>query len=275
MTTDPFTLAVEAAAAVAERTDRPRHDVVVVLGSGWAGVADAIGTGVDVALPDLPGFPPPTAIGHRGTLRSTDVGGLGVLVLQGRSHLYEGHDPSVVVHGVRTAAAAGCRVAVLTNAAGSLRSRWPVGQPVLLTDHVNLTGRSPLTGPTPPDGIRFVDMTEAYSARLRAIAHAVDTDLREGVYVGFHGPQYETPAEIHMAGVIGGDLVGMSTVLETIAARHLGMEVLGLSLVSNLAAGISATPLDGDEVIAAANAAAPRMGRLLRGVLDRLAADAA
>jgi purine-nucleoside phosphorylase len=269
-TAEPFALAATAAAALAERTGRDHHDVAVVLGSGWARVADALGTGVEVALDDVPGFPPPSAAGHGASVRSITVAGRGVLVFLGRVHLYEGHDPAVVVHGVRTAAAARCRTVVLTNAAGSLHREWPIGQPVLIRDHINRTGRSPLTGPPPPApfGSRFVDLSDLYTARLRTLARAVDRDLPEGVYVGFHGPEFETPAEIAMAATVGGDLVGMSTVLEATAARHVGLDVLGLSLTTNLAAGISDTPIDGAHVIAAAEAAAERLGTLLLGILS-------
>lgn len=267
---DPFALALDAGAVIRTATGVV-HEVAVVLGSGWGASADLVGpTEAELAMTDLPGFPPPSAIGHGGTIRSVEVGGRRVLLFLGRVHLYEGHAPSVVAHGVRTAAAAGCRTVVLTNAAGSLHTEWPISEPVLIRDHVNLTGVSPLTGPTPPDGIRFVDLSEAYSRRLRALAHAVDPGLPEGVYVGFHGPEFETPAEVRMAGVLGGDLVGMSTVLECIAARHAGLEVLGISLPTNLAAGISPVPLDGDHVLAAARTAAPRVAALLRGVLERL-----
>ncbi len=265
---EPFALAATAAAALAERTSRDRHDLAVVLGSGWASVAAGLGGGVEVALAELPGFPPPSAAGHGASVRSIAVAERAVLVFLGRVHLYEGHDPAVVVHGVRTAAAAGCRTIVLTNAAGSLHREWPIGQPVLIRDHINRTGRSPLTGPPPPApfGSRFVDLTDAYASRLRALARTVDPDLPEGVYVGFHGPEFETPAEIAMAATIGGDLVGMSTVLEATAARHVGMEVLGLSLATNLAAGISDVPIDGAHVLAAAEAASERLGRLLLGI---------
>jgi purine-nucleoside phosphorylase len=265
---DPYALAAEAAGVLRDRLGGG-HDVAVVLGSGWAGAADSLGPGIDVELADVPGFPAPTAGGHRAVARSIDVGGRRVLLLLGRVHLYEGHEPSVVVHGVRAAVAAGCRTVVLTNAAGSLRTEWPIGQAVLVGDHVNLTGRSPLTGPPPPPpyGPRFLDVTDLYSARLRALAHTVDPSLPEGVYVGFHGPQFETPAEIRMAATIGGDLVGMSTVLEAIATHHAGAEVIAISLATNLAAGISPVPLDGTDVLAAAEAAAPRITELLRGLL--------
>jgi purine-nucleoside phosphorylase len=266
--TEPFALAAAAAAVLAERTGRAGHDVAVVLGSGWRRAADQLGVGADVPWAEMPGFPPPTAGGHGAAIRSVAVAGRAVLVLLGRVHLYEGHDPGVVAHGVRTAAAAGCRTIVLTNAAGSLHREWPIGQPVLISDHINRTGRSPLTGPRPPVGERFVDLTDLYSARLRALAKTVDPDLPEGVYVGFHGPEFETPAEIRMAATIGGDLVGMSTVLEATAARQAGLEVLGLSLATNLAAGISDVPLDGAHVLAEGERAADRVGRLLLGILS-------
>lgn len=246
------------------------HDVAVVLGSGWGRIADAFGEGTDVSWSHIPGFPTPTAGGHVGSVRAVTIGDRRVLVFLGRVHLYEGHEPHVVAHGVRTAAAAGCRTIVLTNAAGSLRADWPIGQPVLVSDHINLTGRSPLTGAPPPAPHpgRFVDVTDLYSARLRALARTVDPALPEGVYVGFNGPQFETPAEIRMAGMFGGSLVGMSTVHEAIAAHHVGAEVLGLSLNTNLAAGISEVPLDGADVMAAGDAASGRMAELLLGILS-------
>ena len=225
------------------------------------------GSGATVALSGSPGFPPPSAAGHGSSVRSVLIGTTRVLVFLGRVHLYEGHDPAVVAHGVRTVAATGCRTVVLTNAAGSLHREWPIGQPVLLRDHINRTGRSPLTGPPPPApfGSRFVDLSDLYSRRLRQLARTVDPGLPEGVYVGFHGPEFETPAEITMAATIGGDLVGMSTVLEAIVARHVGLEVMGLSLATNLAAGISEVPIDGAHVLAAGEAAAERVGQLLLG----------
>jgi len=266
---EPFGLATQAAATLAARTGVDLHDVAVVLGSGWARAARELGDGPTVPLADVPGFPAPSAQGHDAAVRSIEVGGRRVLVFLGRVHLYEGHEPAVVAHAARTAALAGCRTIVLTNGAGSLRREWPIGQPVLISDHLNLTGRSPLTGGNPPApfGSRFVDLTDLYSARLREVARTVDHELPDGVYVGVHGPHFETPAEIRMAATMGGDLVGMSTVLEAIAARHVGMEVLGLSLATNLAAGISDVPIDGADVIAAGDAAGPRIGRLLAGIL--------
>ena len=214
----------------------------------------------------------PSAVGHgRRCAPSTSAGG-GCSLYLGRVHGYEGHDPNVVAHGVRTAAAAGCRAVVLTNGAGCLRREWPIGQPVLISDHINLTGRSPMTGldPAPPLGSRFVDLTDLYTPALRALAREVDPDLPEGVYLGLPGPHFETPAEIRMAATLGADLVGMSTVVEAIAARHVGLDILGLCLATNLAAGISDVPLDGDDVTAAGDAAAERIGPLLRAILERM-----
>ena len=269
--TEPFAAAAASARRLAEQTGVDRHDAAVVLGSGWTPAAAAIGpvTG-EVPVTSLGGFPAPTVAGHAGLVRSVRVGDKAVLVFLGRAHLYEGHSPATVVHGVRTAVAAGCRVIVLTNAAGGI-SGYPVGQPVLLTDHLNLTGRSPLAGPPPPEGYpgRFADLTETYSERLRRLAIAVDPQLPDGVYAGLPGPHYETPAEIRMLQKLGADMVGMSTVLEAIAARHLGAEVLGISLVTNPAAGLGAGKLDHAEVVAAGQAAAGRMGDLLAAVLPR------
>jgi purine-nucleoside phosphorylase len=195
-----------------------------------------------------------------------------VLAFFGRVHGYEGNPVSAVVHNVRTAAAAGCRSVILTNAAGSLREEWQPGQPVLLSDHLNLTGLSPLAGPDAPEpyGPRFCDLTDAWSPRLRALAHELAPDLPEGVYAGLNGPHYETPAEIRMLRTLGADLVGMSTVLEAIAARHARLEVLGLSLVTNLAAGLAPAALDHNEVLAAGGDAGTRLGQLLADLVRRL-----
>jgi purine-nucleoside phosphorylase len=266
---DPYAVAAASAARLAELTGRPRHDVAVVLGSGWASAAAAIGNAAaEVSTAELGGFPSPTVAGHAGMVRSVPVGDVRALVFLGRAHLYEGHSPDTVVHGVRTAVAAGCRVVVLTNAAGGI-SGYPVGQPVLMRDHLNLTGRSPLAGRPPPEGYpgRFADLTETYSARLRGLALQAEPELPEGVYAGLPGPHYETPAEIRMLRLLGADVVGMSTVLEAIAARHLGAEVLGISLVTNPAAGLGEGDLDHAEVVAAGQAAADRMGALLAAVL--------
>ena len=271
--TDPFAAAAASARRLAEQTGVDRHDAAVVLGSGWTPAAAAIGTTIaEVPVTSLGGFPAPTVAGHAGLVRSVRAGDAAVLVFLGRAHLYEGHSPDTVVHGVRTAIAAGCRVIVLTNAAGGI-SGYPVGQPVLLTDQLNLTGRSPLAGPPPPEGYpgRFADLSEVYSERLRALAMTVDPELPDGVYAGLPGPHYETPAEIRMLQKLGADVVGMSTVLEAIAARHLGAEVLGISLVTNPAAGLGTGRLDHAEVVAAGQAAAGRMGDLLAAILPRAA----
>ena len=254
--------AVSAAAVIAERTGVARHDVAVVLGSGWRPAADVIGaTEHELAMGDLPGFSPPTVEGHGGTIRSVRVGERRVLVMLGRTHLYEGHGTAQVAHGVRTAAAAGCRTVVLTNAAGGIREDMRVGEPVVISDQLNLTATSPLEGP------RFVDLTDLYSPALRKRAREIDPTLIEGVYAGLPGPHFETPAEIRMLRGMGADLVGMSTVLEAIAARAEGVEVFGLSLVTNLAAGITGAPLDHEEVLAAGAASAGRMGALLRDLV--------
>jgi purine-nucleoside phosphorylase len=271
----PYELADQAAAALAERTGVERHDVAVVLGSGWKPAADRFGDVVaEVDLDELPGFPASTVVGHTAAVRSIRAGDRHVLAFLGRVHAYEGHDPSVVAHGVRAAVRAGCRVVVLTNAAGGLRAGMQVGDPVLISDHINLTGRSPLSGPTPDDvdgwGPRFCDLTDAYSPRLRALARQLDPALTEGVYAAVPGPHYETPAEIRAYQLLGADLVGMSTVHETIAARHAGAEVLALSLVTNLAAGLGGEVLDHQDVLAAGRAAAERMGDLLALLVDRL-----
>ena len=263
--TDGIPPALDAARSLADATGIAHHDVAVVLGSGWVPAADELGRpDAELAVTELPGFLPPAVAGHAGRLRSVTVAGKRVLVLLGRTHLYEGRGVGPVVHGVRVAAAAGCRTVVLTNAAGGLREGMTVGQPVLISDHLNLTARSPLVG------ARFVDLTDLYSARLRGLARDVDPSLEEGVYAALPGPHYETPAEIRMLRTLGADLVGMSTALEAIAARAEGAEVLAVSLVTNLAAGITGEPLDHAEVLAAGQAAATRMGGLLAAVIGSL-----
>jgi len=266
---DPFARAEASAATLKELTGAPRFDAAVVLGSGWLAAADAIGVPeVEVPVADLGGFVIPTTKGHAPAVRYIKAGNHRVLLFLGRVHLYEGHDPHTVVHGVRTAIAAGCRTIVLTNAAGGVNPGYKVGEPVLISDHLNLTGRSPLYGPLPltvPS--RFTDLTEAYSKRLRALAQQLDPALREGVYAALPGPHYETPAEIRMLRTAGADLVGMSTVLETIAARHLNAGVLAISLVTNPAAGVTGEPLDHGEVLATARASAARIGELLAALL--------
>ncbi len=262
--TDPAQIARDAAAELAQHTGAATHDIAVVLGSGWRPAADVLGAPtVEIPVTTLPGFVAPQVAGHAGTVRSVQLGERNVLVLLGRTHGYEGHGVAQIVHGVRTACAAGARMVVLTNAAGGIAEELEVGQPVLIRDHLNLTTRSPLVGP------RFVDLTDTYSPRLRGLARKIDPNLVEGVYAGVPGPHFETPAEIRMMRTLGADLVGMSTVLEAIAARAEGAEVLGISLVTNLAAGLTGAPLDPYDILAAATTAAARIGGLLRDLISQ------
>jgi purine-nucleoside phosphorylase len=262
---DPIQLAHAAADRLRELTGVERHDMALVMGSGWLPAVDALGEATaEVSSTDLPGFAPPAVVGHAGKVRSVRSGDRNLLVFLGRTHFYEGLGVRSVVHGVRTAAAAGCGTIVLTNGCGGLKETWAPGTPVLISDHINLTGTSPI------EGANFVDLTDLYSPRLRALCREVDRSLDEGVYVQLTGPHYETPAEIGMVRAIGGHLVGMSTTLEAIAARAAGMEVLGISLVTNLAAGISGEPLNHEEVLEAGRAAATRMGDLLSAVVPRI-----
>jgi purine-nucleoside phosphorylase len=270
---DPFAVAVAAADVIAERSGSTRHDVALVLGSGWGQTGDLIGrTVATIDNADVPGFAKAAVAGHSGVIRSVAIGDTDrrALVYGTRTHFYEGRGVRSVVHAVRTAAAAGCRTIVLTNGCGGLNPAWTPGTPVLIRDHLNLTAASPI------EGANFVDLTDLYSHRLRDLARSVDPDLDQGVYVQFRGPHYETPAEVRMAKILGGDLVGMSTTLEAIAARQSGMEVLGISLVTNLAAGIppqaggapnTARPLSHDEVLDAGRAAAERCGHLLAAIV--------
>ncbi|MDX6357494.1 MAG: purine-nucleoside phosphorylase, partial [Nocardioidaceae bacterium] len=244
-------LARQAADQLARLTGVDHHDIALVLGSGWLPAVEALGEATaEIATTDLPGFSAAAVAGHSGKIRSVRAGDRQLLVFLSRTHYYEGKGVAAVVHPVRTAAAAGCRAIVLTNGCGGLNEAWSPGTPVLIRDHINLTARSPI------EGAHFVDLTDLYSHRLRALCRELDPSLDEGVYVQFPGPHYETPAEIEMVRRIGGDLVGMSTTLEAIAAREAGLEVLGISLVTNLAAGISGEPLDHAEVLEAGRAAA-------------------
>lgn len=249
-----------ATAALAARTGVRRHAAVVVLGSGWDVVAEALGALVaEVPVAELAGFHAPTAPGHRGVVRSYDSDGLAVLAFLGRTHLYDGHGPAAVAHPVRVAAAAGARVAVLTNASGGLRGDWPVGTGALIADHLNLTFTSPLAGPA------FVDLTDAWSPRLRAFARSVDPTLVEATYAALPGPAVQSPAETRMLRVLGADLVGMSTVVEATAARAVGLELLGLSAVTTHEGG--GDVLDAEEVVAVARATARRLAPLLPAAL--------
>ncbi|RIJ59466.1 purine-nucleoside phosphorylase [Clavibacter phaseoli] len=263
---DPQEIARQAARQIAELTGVERHDIALTLGSGWGRAADLIGeTTATVPATEVVGFSKPALEGHVGSLRSVLLpSGRRALVIGARTHYYEGHGVRRVVHSVRTAAATGATTMILTNGAGGIKEHWTPGTPVLISDHINLTADSPLEGAT------FIDLTDLYSARLRAIAHEVEPDLDEGVYCQFRGPHYETPAEVRMAKAMGGHIVGMSTALEAIAAREAGMEVLGMSLITNLAAGIQETPLSHEEVIEAGRAAEGRIGDMLARIVGAL-----
>ena len=266
---DPLAAATAAAKEITERTGVASHDVALVMGSGWVSAVDALGTPVyECNAEDITGFLPPTVEGHSGKVRSYEIDSNGkklrALVFLGRTHLYEGKGVEPVVHSVRTAVKAGCKVIILTNACGGINKAYKVGQPVLIRDHISLTAVSPLSGAT------FVDLTDLYSKRIREIVKKEDSSLEEGVYVHWRGPTYETPAEILMMRTMGADLVGMSTVPEAIAAHALGAEVLGISLVTNAAAGVTGEKLNHEEVIAAGKAAATRMGTLLKEVIPKL-----
>lgn len=263
---NPFEVAAAAAADIARLTGVEKHDIALTLGSGWGKAADIIGeTTATIPATEVTGFSKPALEGHVGTLRSIRTpDGKNVLVIGARTHYYENHGVRRVVHSVRTAAATGATIMVLTNGAGGVRETWAPGQPVLISDHINLTADSPLEGAT------FIDLTDLYATRLRDIARSVDPSLDEGVYTQFRGPHYETPAEVQMAKHMGGHIVGMSTALEAIAAREAGMEILGFSLITNLAAGIQKTPLSHAEVIEAGREAEPVISALLARVVEAL-----
>lgn len=269
-----------AAALIAERTGRERHDVALVLGSGLSDFAAGLPDAIEIPYGELPGFPVPKVAGHGGSLYSAEIGDGAVLVFAGRVHYYEGWPLDKVVAGVRTAVMAGARIVVLTNAAGGVNPALAPGDLVLINDHLNLTAANPLIG-TNDDrlGTRFPDLTDLYSAELRGLAAEVGRDvgvsLHEGIYAWLTGPSYESPAEIQMVNRMGGDLVGMSTVPEAIAIRHMGARVMGISLCTNLAAGISTTPLSHDEVKEVAGLAHDKFTSLLNELLPRLVASSA
>ncbi|MCU1575469.1 MAG: purine-nucleoside phosphorylase [Leifsonia sp.] len=265
-TTDPFAVATDAAAQIARITGVERHDVALTLGSGWAKAADLIGeTTATIPAAEIAGFSAPALEGHVGTLRSVLLpSGKRALVIGARTHYYEDHGVRRVVHSVRMAAATGATTMILTNGAGGIKETWKPGTPVLISDHINLTADSPLEGAT------FIDLTDLYSTRLRNLARSIEPSLDEGVYCQFRGPHYETPAEVQMARIIGGHIVGMSTALEAIAARQAGMEILGMSLITNLAAGIQKTPLSHGEVIEAGRTAEPVISALLAKIVGAL-----
>jgi purine-nucleoside phosphorylase len=262
----PFDLAQEAAEVIASATGVTKHDIALTLGSGWGKAAELLGeTTATLDASDVPGFSSSGVPGHSGTIRSIAMpNGKVALVIGARTHYYEDKGVRAVVHSVRTAAATGAKIMILTNGAGGIKESWSPGQPVLISDHINLTANSPLEGAT------FIDLTDLYSKRLRTLAKTVDPSLDEGVYVQFRGPHYETPAEVQMAKAMGGHIVGMSTALEAIAAREAGMEVLGLSLITNLAAGVSPHPLSHQEVIDSGKAAEPVISKLLADIASAL-----
>lgn len=266
MANNPFEIAEQAAQQIREATGVAHHDIALTLGSGWAKSADLIGeTVATVPAKDIIGFSAPVVEGHVASIRSIKLpSGKHALVLGARTHYYEGHGVRRVVHGVRTAAAAGAKVMILTNGCGGIKEAWKPGTPVLISDHINLTADSPLEGAT------FIDLTDLYSKRLREIAKGVDASLDEGIYAQFRGPHYETPAEVQMVKHMGGHLVGMSTALEAIAAREAGMEILGFSLMTNLAAGVQKTPLSHAEVLEAGREAEPRISALLASIIAKL-----
>ncbi len=257
---DPYAVAGRAADDL-RRRGFPDHDVLLVLGSGWVGAAPALGRPVrEVPVAEVVGFVAPTAEGHGREIGSYDVGGQRVLAFTGRTHLYEGHGVDPVAHATRTAAAMGCGTAIYTNANGAFRSDWRPGTCMLVRDHLNLTGRSPLVGP------RFVDLTEAYSAGLRAVARDIHPDFVEGVYAMVPGPHYETWCEGAMLKSFGADAVGMSTALEVIAARELGLEVLALSMVT-VSEGTDAG-VDPSAVVEVAAQSSARLGSVLGRIIE-------
>ena len=261
----PLALARESATWLANASGIERVDAYVVLGSGWGGSEGALGeTLYEVPTGEVPGFSAPVVLGHGGTLRIVRAGENIVLAQAGRTHLYEGRGVDPVVHGVRAAAAYGAKIIVLTNGAGGLVPEWPAGTPVIIKDHINMTATTPLRGAD------FIDLTDIYTPALRELVKQIDPTLNEGVYIQLTGPQYETPAEVRMLQVLGAHMTGMSTALEAIAARQAHLDVLGLSFITNPGAGISQTPLDHHEVLAAGAAAAPRLGALLGEVLAKL-----
>lgn len=264
--TDFRALTDPAADTIRKLSGVQEHAIALTLGSGWAKAADLLGERVaEISANDVPGFSKSSIPGHVGTLTSIRLpSGKHALVIGARTHFYEGKGPQAVAHSVRVAAACGARIMILTNGAGGIKESWKPGTPVLISDHINLTGSTPLEGAT------FVDLTDLYSSRLRDIARSVDPILDEGVYVQFRGPQYETPAEVRMAKAMGGHIVGMSTALEAIAAREAGMEILGMSLITNLAAGISPHPLSHQEVVDAGKAAEPVISTLLASIVHSL-----
>lgn len=259
------------AATIAELTGRSSHRVAIALGSGLgARGGDPVG-GAPIPYSEIEGMTASAVAGHEGALYSGELSGVAVLLFSGRIHLYEGHDAKTVTRWVRLAVDAGCDTIVLTNAAGGVHPLMKVGVPYLIADQLNLTGTSPLTGPHDGRGPRFPSMVDLYDPHLRALAREIDPNLEEAIYAGLPGPAYETPAEVRMLSTLGADLVGMSTVLEAITARYLGARVLGLSVVTNLAAGLSADEPSHEEVARVGGRSAGRVLHLLEELVPRLA----
>ena len=250
----------------------PAPELALVLGSGWDGVAALVDSAVDIAYAELPAFPTLGVAGHAGSLRLGHIGGRPVALLRGRKHAYESGDAAAMQGAIRTLAAWGCRALLLTNAAGSLTNTMPPGTLMLISDHLNIVQRTPLHGQT--DNQRFVDMVGAYDPALRdqaaAAAQAVGIELHEGVYAWVLGPQFETPAEIRMLQAMGAQAVGMSTVPETILARHAGLRVLGLAMLTNMGAGLADEKLSHAHTLATAQACAGQASRLLAAVVPAL-----
>jgi purine-nucleoside phosphorylase len=262
-------------AAVRARTDLV-PEVGIVLGSGLGGLADDLEDPIAIPFAELPGWPAATAPGHAGRLLLGRLAGRPVVMLQGRFHLYEGNAPGLVIQPVLLFGRLGAKVVILTNAAGGLDPSFGPGTLMVISDHINMTGQNPLIGPNGDAiGERFTDLTDAWSRRLRARLHeagrAERAELAEGIYVGLTGPNYETPAEVRLFGSMGGHAVGMSTVMECIAARWAGLEVCGISLVTNAGAGYTGEPLTHEEVLAAGAEAGPRFARVIRRFVADLA----
>lgn len=273
----------EAAESLRGRLDGLAAHVAIVLGSGLGAVADGVDNPAIVSYSEIPHFPQSTVEGHSGRIVAGRLGGVPVIVMQGRVHYYEGYSPQQVTFPMRVLGMLGVRAVVLTNAAGGIQQGYGVGQLVMISDHINQMGWNPLLGPNEPSfavckgaGLRFFDMTEAYSKRLRALAQQVATEegfaLAEGVYLATPGPSFETPAEIRAFRVLGATLVGMSTVPETIVARHMGIEVLGISCVTNLASGLSDRPLSHEEVSETGKKVEARLAALLSRLAPQIAA---
>lgn len=251
----------------------------IVLGSGLGALAADLRDPVAIPFEDMPGWPPATAPGHTGRLLLGHLEGIPVAILQGRFHLYEGNDPGLTVQPILLFHRLGARVVVLTNAAGGVNPAYGPGTLMVIADHLNLTTMNPLIGPNAPElGERFPDMTDVYAPRHRAALHAAAAaeglELEEGIYACLLGPSYETPAEVRMLRALGADAVGMSTALEAIAARWVGLEVAGVSLITNAGAGYAGQPLTHDEVLAAGASGGPRVARVVRRFVAGLAADA-